>query len=1068
MTTREAFEASRSSTNTCAGTSNAIPSQIQPLDYLLFLLHTVALRSPARACQSCSVSLEAVREVPHAGAKQAGLASAPSSGTIHTVRSGKRPALWHGLIKPTPLIIALAQLRLINFSYTEFISVLGLTYKRIVRRQSPTSLENKLSSVHAILRCQSYSSIPMEAQSFLDDFLELTGLHQNVDNVSGVLFYLRVLSSVHDEIADMLLSRQSGDSKRNTELKDQLRAQDMQKVAESWKQLLSRYSGNDVVIDLVLKVIGKWVSWMDISLVVSQDMLNLLLPVVGRTGSEDKVRDTAIDTLTEICGKKMRSTDKMDMISFLNLQDIVSQLVASPMLNDLKGTPQYDTDLAEAIAKLVNTTVADIIRALDDSQASDDTRTRAKQHLDGFLPLLLRFFSDEYDEVCSTVIPSLTDLLTFLRKLGQLNQDYSNMLSPILNAIVQKMRYDETTSWGNEDEQTDEAEFQELRRRLQYLQKTIAAIDQNLYMDVLSNLVATTFQTLDQQGSHMDWRDLDLALHEMYLFGELALPNQGLGTKNQPSTEASERLVVMMQKMVESVDVGIANFSHPAIVLQYMEICVRYCVVFETHSQYIPQVLENFVRLVHHNHVRIKTRSWYLFHRFIKHLRSRVGNVAETVIQSIGDLLPIKAEVPGEDADDDMSSDESDHSADALFTSQLYLFEAIGCISSTHSTPAENQALYARSVMDPLFQDMEVHLPRAKGGDAQANLQIHHIVMALGTLAHGFSDWTPGSTAANQHGPPDKLVSDEFSRAAEAILIALRELNSSAEIRTACRSAFSKLLGVLGAAVLPQLPKWIEGLLSQSSSKDEMAMFLRLLDQVVFGFKTEIYDVLNMLLTPLLQRIFGGLGEPISGTDDEIQLAELRREYLSFIQIILNNGLEGVLISEANQGFFEPMIASVLELAKTLDGNLGPSRLAFTIMARISALWGGPDNEVFPSLGINSDDFLRSLTTSTDKRQFSNYLQQLLSNRSGISKELCYSPQSKAPRLPLLDLTSLASIEHATAKKIPASLAQVLLAPSTATQYGPVHHDLLDECGLRTLLPRWISAFEAKTARDGG
>ncbi|KAL6885035.1 armadillo-type protein [Trichoderma longibrachiatum] len=917
----------------------------------------------------------------------------------------------------------------------------------------PAHLQNKLTQTLTYLFVFLYRD---GWQSFLDDFLDLTGLPQNVDNVPGVLFYLRVLSSVHDEIADMLLSRQTSDSKRNTELKDQLRAQDMQKVAESWKQLLSRYSGNDAVIDLVLKVIGKWVSWMDISLVVSQDMLNLLLPVVGRTGSEDKVRDTAIDTLTEICGKKMRSADKMDMISFLSLQDIVSQLVASPMLNDLKGTPQYDTDLAEAIAKLVNTTVSDIVRALDDNQASEETRTRAKQHLDGFLPLLLRFFSDEYDEVCSTVIPSLTDLLTFLRKLGQLSPEYSGMLSPILNAIIRKMRYDETTSWGNEDEQTDEAEFQELRRRLQYLQKTIAAIDQSLYMDVLSNLVATTFQTLDQAGSQMDWRDLDLALHEMYLFGELALPNQGLGTKNQPSSEASERLVVMMQKMVES---GIANFSHPAILLQYMEICVRYCAVFESHSQYIPQVLENFVRLVHHNHVRIKTRSWYLFHRFIKHLRSRVGNVAETVIQSIGDLLPIKAEVPGEDADDDMSSDESDHSADALFTSQLYLFEAIGCISSTHSTPADKQALYARSVMDPLFRDMEVHLPRAKAGDAQAALQIHHIVLALGTLAHGFSDWTPGTAATNQHGPPDKLVSDEFSRAAEAILIALSELNSSAEIRTACRSAFSKLLGVLGAAVLPQLPKWIEGLLSQSSSKDEMAMFLRLLDQVVFGFKSEIYEVLNMLLTPLLQRIFGGLGEPISGTDDEIQLAELRREYLSFIQIILNNGLEGVLVSEANQGFFEPMIASVLELAKTLDGNLGPSRLAFTIMGRISSLWGGPDvatisktptaptgspspvipgfdhfmmerfhtacwevmrnpnfkpssdaqtkqvlteiaaleqtiytktgdmfiqqmqNEVFPSLGINGDDFLRSLTTSADKRQFSTYLQQLLSSR---------------------------------------------------------------------------------------
>ncbi|KAF4458769.1 exportin-T [Fusarium albosuccineum] len=920
----------------------------------------------------------------------------------------------------------------------------------------PAHLQNKLTQTLTYLFVFLYQD---GWQSFLDDFLELTGISSSTENVAGVVFYLRVLGSIHDEIADMLLTRQSNDTKRNTELKDQLRAQDMHKVSESWKQLLSRYANNDTVVELVLKVLGKWVSWMDISLVISQDMLSLILPVAGRSnasGGEDKVRDTAIDTLNEICGKKMRSGDKMEMISFINLREIVEQLVAGPPLSEFKGTSRYDTDLGEAVAKLVNTVLSDIVRALEDSQISDDTRARANQHLNGFLPFLLRFFSDEYDEICSTVIPALTDLLTFLRKLGQLPQDYGNMLAPILDAIIRKMRYDETSNWGNEDELTDEAEFQELRRKLQNLQKSIAAINQTLYMDMLSNLVATTFQTLDQQGSHMDWRDLDLALYEMYLFGELALPNQGLGTKNQPSSEASERLVVMMQKMVES---GIANFSHPAILLQYMEICVRYCVVFENHQQYIPQVLENFVRLVHHEHVRIKTRSWYLFHRFIKQLRAQVGNVAETVIQSIGDLLPIKAEVPGEDADDDMSSDESDHSADALFTSQLYLFEAIGCISSTQSTPPDKQALYARSVMDPLFTDMEAHLSRAGSGDAQATLQVHHIVMALGTLAHGFSDWTPGITSSNAHGPPDKAVSEEFSRAAEAILIALNQLNSSAEIRTACRSAFSKLLGVLGSAVLPQLPQWIEGLLSQSSSKDEMAMFLRLLDQVVFGFKSEIYDVLNMLLTPLLQRIFGGLTEPIAGTDDEIQLAELRREYLSFLQIILNNGLDGVLVSESNQGFFEPMISSIIELAKTLEGNIGGSRLAFTLMTRMAAIWGGPDiatisqnptaptggpspafpgfdqfmidrfhstcwevmknpnfrpsqdaqtkqvlteiagleqtiytktgeifiqslqTGLFPSLGIDGDDFLRSLTTSTDKRHFATYLQNMLKSR---------------------------------------------------------------------------------------
>jgi exportin-T len=494
-----------------------------------------------------------------------------------------------------------------------------------------------------------------------------------------------------------------------------------------------------------------------------------------------------------------------------------------------------------------------------------------------------------------------------------------------------------------------------------------------------------------------------------------------------------------------------------------MEICVRYSVVFENHHEYIPQVLENFVRLVHHDHVRIKTRSWYLFLRFVKHLRAQVGNVAETVIQSIGDLLPIKAEVPNDDADEhDMSSDETDHSADALFTSQLFLFEAIGYISSTQTTPTEKQAMYARSVMDPLFQDMEAHLPRAKAGDAQAILQIHHIVMALGTLAHGFSDSSPGTASANQQAGTNKAVADEFSRAAEAILIALRELNSSSEIRIACRSSFSKLLGVLGAAILPQLPQWIEGLLSQSSSKDEMAMFLRVLDQVVYGFKSEIYDVLNMLLTPLLQRIFGGLGEPITGTDDEVQLAELRREYLSFLGIILNNNLQDVLISDVNQGFFEQMISSIIELARTLENNIGPSssRLAFTLMIRISALWGGPDvaviaenptapsgapapafpgfdqfmierfhpvcwevmrnplfrpqkdaqsksvlkeiagleqtiytktgdmfiqhlqSSLFPSMGIDGQEFLRTLTTSTDRKAMCSYLMGLLKNRT--------------------------------------------------------------------------------------
>ena len=447
---------------------------------------------------------------------------------------------------------ALAQLKETLLEY------IRQTYGLSQEEADVPSLQNKVTQTLTFLFVELYRQ---GWEGFFDDFLGLTSLQNNGsrDCLPGIGLYLRILGSIHDEIADLMVSRAPQDTKRNTELKDLIRARDVQKVASSWQEILTQWQDrNDAVVEMTLRVIGKWVSWIDISLVVNQDTLNMLFPLVGRTNrsgsstGEDRVRDAAIDTFTEIVAKKMKPADKMAMIAFLNLGNVVSQLTSSPALHDLRTTSSYDTDLAEAVAKLVNNAVFDIVKVLENSQVDTGTRAQAEQHLQIFLPHVLRFFSDEYDEICSTVIPSLTDLLTFLRKAQPLPPAYSAMLSPILNAIILKMRYDETSNWGNEDEQTDEAEFQELRKRLQVLQKSVAAVDEALYIDILSNLVGNTFQRLDQEGGRMDWRDLDLALHEMYLFGELTVPNGGLYAKSQPSSVAAERLIIMMSKMVES------------------------------------------------------------------------------------------------------------------------------------------------------------------------------------------------------------------------------------------------------------------------------------------------------------------------------------------------------------------------------------------------------------------------------------------------------------------------------------------------------------------------------------
>jgi exportin-T len=328
-----------------------------------------------------------------------------------------------------------------------------------------------------------------------------------------------------------------------------------------------------------------------------------------------------------------------------------------------------------------------------------------------------------------------------------------------------------------------------------------------------------------------------------------------------------------------------------------MELCARYIQFFEHTQNLIPKALDVFVRFAHDGREKVRGKSWYLFLRFVRGLRGHLGEVSQTIIQAISDLLTIKATLATDREDDDDDDDDEsdvDPGRDPLFDNQINLFEAIGCISSNASLPLETRILYVQTIMNPIFADMEQILPAAKSGDERSQLQLHHDIKALGTLVRGYTDWMPGVKTS---APPPSEVSGEFMRAAEAILQALEALSLSALIREASRFAFARLIGGCGVSIFAQLPRWVDGLLTNTSSKQEMVFFLAQLKQVMFAFKAEMFNVLDVILSPLLQRVFARLAGTPQGTDDEIQLNDLRKEYLSVIGVILNNDLAGVLVS---------------------------------------------------------------------------------------------------------------------------------------------------------------------------
>ena len=335
-------------------------------------------------------------------------------------------------------------------------------------------IQNKLTQTVTYLFTSLYAA---EWSSFFDDFRSLAGDGANIgtSNPAATVIYLRIVGSVHDEIADVMIPRTPDEQKRHNDLKDLIRARDVNKIVATWQEILSRWRQLDLTItEMCLRTMAKWVSWIDVSFMLEGTVQSALLELAGQQGNFDsdskeaRARDAAIDTFTETVGKKMSPNDKIQLIQFLNLQSMVGGLLGTPALSQMRNTPTYDTDLAETVAKLVNNIMFDVVKVLDSDGVDAQTRNSAEGLLQAFMPYLLRLFSDEYDEICSAVIPSMTDLLTMLRKntrsKGVPASQYEPMLRPILDAIVAKMKYDETASWGEEDEATDEAEFQDLRK----------------------------------------------------------------------------------------------------------------------------------------------------------------------------------------------------------------------------------------------------------------------------------------------------------------------------------------------------------------------------------------------------------------------------------------------------------------------------------------------------------------------------------------------------------------------------------------------------------------------------
>ncbi|KAK7204085.1 Exportin-T [Myxozyma melibiosi] len=753
-------------------------------------------------------------------------------------------------------------------------------------------MQNKLAQTITYFFLLSY---PHTWPTFYDDLIALSSIGGHLQNARGLQLFLRILLSQHDEIADTLIQRSNDDARRNVTIKDEIRAADMNKLADLWRQILVQWTNREdgyLITDNCLRVIGSWVSWIDISLIVTPQYMQLIFSILGN----ESLRGAACETLSEIVSKKMKSADKLELIGLLNLPQLISQL---PLGSD----PEF----TEKVARLTNVVCTDLIKILDESQLPPQLIETAENLLEQYMPFAITFLSNEFDDTSSEVFPTISDLLSLLRKEKKRNHPLTPnrlaMVTSILKTVIVKLKYDETMDFHNGSDDS-ENEFLDIRTRLRLFQDAVAAIDEDLFMDTISSVVMDCL-------SKQDWREVELGLFELGAYSDGLRNAAALPAKGRESSKAIGLLDNMLLRMTSS---NVLSIGHPAINLLYLELVVKNSKFFESHQHLIPQMLEIFVSGVgiHSSYVQVQVRSWFLFYRFIKLCKAMIGDIAETALGAIGDLLVIKAELAQRDENDSDMSEPGAGETDNI-DSRLYLFEASGIFVSVDSVSDDKQITLIKNILNPIFLDLEQSLPRAPE-DSRLALQVHHDMMAIGTFARGIAD------GGKQITEP---VREQFLLASRAILVSLETLSGLEIIREASRFAFARMVPILGQSILPEIPILVNRLLTESSTP-ELIDFMSFLGQLIHSFKGEpgMFDMLDQVLTPLLNGIFYALSVSANGsTDEEIQQTDMKKAYLSFMLGVLNNGMGAVLASNTNRPMLDSVLQSVAHYTTTSNDS---------------------------------------------------------------------------------------------------------------------------------------------------
>nr|DBA31080.1 TPA: hypothetical protein GDO54_006990 [Pyxicephalus adspersus] len=765
-----------------------------------------------------------------------------------------------------------------------------------------TFIRNKAAQVFALVFITEYLST---WPKFFFDILSVVGL-----NPRGVDLYLRILMAVDAEVVDRDIIHTPEEARRNTLLKDTMREQCIPNLVESWYQILQTYQHtNSELTCQCLEVIGAYVSWIDLTLIANDRFINMLLGHM----SVEVLREEACDCLYEIVNKGMDPVDKTKLVESL------CQVLQSAGFFSIQQ--EEDVDFLARFSKLVNGMGQSLVISWTKLAKSGDLKNAQDtlQSIESKVPLMLQLLIHEDDDISSNIIGFCYEYLHILKQLGMLSDQQKANVEAIMLAVIKKLVYDEEYNFDNEGE--DEAMFVEYRKQLKLLLDRLAQVSPELLLASVRRIFNSTLQNW-QAAPFME---VEVAIRLLYMLGEAIPASHGAHFCGDAAKASA--LQDMMRTLVTS---GVSAYNHTSVTLEFFETVVRYEKFFTVEPIHIPNVLMAFLdhRGLRHSSPKVRSRTSYLFSRFVKSLHKHMNTFVEDILSRIQDLLELSP--PENGFQTLLSSDD-----------QLFIYETAGVLIVNSDYPADRKSILMRNLLNPLMQKFKILLGKlmvAQDEERQTVLAdcLNHAVGFASRTSKAFSN----KQTVKQCG-----CSGVYLDCLQSFLPALSCPVQKEILRGGVRTFLHRMIICLEEEVLPFIPTASEHMLKDCEAKD-LQEFIPLINQITAKFKSQVSPFLQQVFMPLLHAIFEVLARPSEENDQSAALDKqmLRRSYFAFLQTVTGSGMNEVIANQDAENV-ERVIFTVIQGAVDYPDPIA-QKTCFIILSKLVELWGGKDGLV--------------------------------------------------------------------------------------------------------------------------